>query len=596
MTQGQSFLDSVTSAALHTAWESIAGPPELLELVRLVGDPRGLLPGPLPALAAMTAAVCASTLAAAALDAARTGRPARPVTVDRRAVAWAARSERFARVLGERNDANLFDPLSTFFRTADGWVRLHANYPWHRERLLRVLACDDSAAEVAAAVRGWTGERLEDALAAAGAIGYAVRGPAAWRAHPQGAAVAELPLVRTTSAGMPGRDMPAGRAMDGIRVLDLTRVIAGPVATRTLAAWGARVLRVDSPNLPEPATITRDTLSGKRSAPLDLALDDDQHRLEELLAAADLVVIGYRPGALDRFGVAPEALLDRHPHLCVITMSAWGGVGPWARRRGFDSVVQCPTGIAAETGTPERPGALPAQVLDHATGYLGAAAAMLALAGVVRGEPSRAWHLSLAQTARWLTALPRERAGPESAGPAEAPDLVVLHGGDRPIEVVPPPGQVDGLTPRWIRTTSFGADSPDFGSMQPVDLVVDVANVMGSRPDGWWRDRKGAADRLIAALDAVRGAEITDGTGDFVRIARVLAVVEGAARAAAESRNVEVVRADRDGDSAVVQVAERLAARGRPALVVTADRGLKVRLPDPVRVTGPSWLNRLLDR
>ena len=170
---------------------------------------------------------------------------------------------------------------------------------------------------------------------------------------------------------------------------------------------------------------------------------------------------GYRPGALDRYGLAPDALVERHPHLSVVTLSAWGTTGPWAARRGFDSLVQCPTGIALAEGAAGNPGALQAQALDHATGYLAAAAAMLALAGIQRGEPPQSVRLSLAQTARWLMAAGiHERSAPRESSPEE--HMVTLPGASRPVHVIAPPGRVGDLLPRWISTTDLGADSPVF--------------------------------------------------------------------------------------------------------------------------------------
>jgi crotonobetainyl-CoA:carnitine CoA-transferase CaiB-like acyl-CoA transferase len=449
----------IAAALLDEAWAALGGPAARPALA-LTGQRPGLLPSSLAALPAMIAAVSASTLAAAVLDAARSGRPAAAVTVDARHVAVAARSERHARREGDE-PRGLLGGLSSFFGTADGSVRLHANYPWHRARLLAVLGCDERPAAVAAAVRGWKGAELEDALAAAGAIGYAVRTVQEWAAHPQGRAVAGLPVAGRT----PGRPTPRrageGRAAGGLRVLDLTRVIAGPVATRTLAAWGADVLRLDSPGLPELPAQAVDTLSGKRSAALDLATPGGRARLEELLARADVLVQGYRPGALARFGLAAPALAERHPHLAVVTLSAWGPAGPWSGRRGFDSVVQGPTGIAAAEGAGGAPGVLPAQVLDHATGYLGAAAALLALAARERGEPVPAVQLSLAQTARWLLGggtQPREAP----ADPDPAPYLVTLSGAAVPTRVVAPPGSLADLRPEWHSTTDLGGDEPSF--------------------------------------------------------------------------------------------------------------------------------------
>jgi crotonobetainyl-CoA:carnitine CoA-transferase CaiB-like acyl-CoA transferase len=249
-------------------------------------------------------------------------------------------------------------------------------------------------------------------------------------------------------------------------VLDLTRVIAGPVATRMLAAWGAQVLRLDSPRLPELPASAVDTLPGKASAFLDLAEPAGGARLEELLAQAHVVVLGYRPGALARFGLDAGSLAVRHPHLTVATVSAWGPTGPWAARRGFDSLVQCATGIADAEGSAGTPGVLPAQVLDHATGYLTAAAVLLALAGTVRGEPARAAGLSLASTAHWLTgapSLPSAGAAPSSPRPAPAAGhLVSLPGAAADVEVVAPPGRTEDLVPGWRRTTELGADPPAF--------------------------------------------------------------------------------------------------------------------------------------
>jgi CoA-transferase family III len=451
----------MTSALLGDAWGALGGELDLLGAVTVSGDRAGLLPAALPALPAMLAAVAASTLAASVLDAARNARTPAPVTIDAEHVALAARSERYARDESSRGDADLMAPLSRFWRTADGWLRLHANYPWHRERALGVLECQQTPPAVEQAILGWRSEELEDALAAAGALGYAVRSPREWQVHPQGRAVAALPLLESISGQGVGRSIAAGRGAHGRRVLDLTRVIAGPVATRTLAAWGAEVLRLDSPDLPEIPVQALDMLSGKRSALLDFSERAGRAALEELLAEADVVVQGYRPGALARYGLAPEALAERHPHLSLVTLSAWGAEGPWAARRGFDSLVQCPTGITAVEGSDERPGALPAQILDHATGYLAAAAALLALAGLERGEPPRSIRLSLAQTARWLTAAGTSEREAERATHPE-PLLVRLSGAGRSVAVIAPPGRAGDLLPSWSATTEFGADAPRF--------------------------------------------------------------------------------------------------------------------------------------
>lgn len=449
-------------ALLGGAWAALGGEAALLDLVDMTGDGERLLPSTLPALPTMVAAVAASTLAAAVLDGARLARPPERVEVDAEHVAVAACSERFAHEEGSAGTA-LFAPLSRFWRTADGWLRLHANYAWHRERALTVLGCENRPEAVERAIRTWHGEELEDALAAAGAVGYMVRGRAEWEAHPQGRACAALPLLTSVavSGARPGRRAGVGRAAVGLRVLDLTRVIAGPVATRTLAGWGADVLRLDSPRLPEIPTQALDTLMGKRSALLDISQPSGRGRVEDLLAEADVLVQGYRPGALARYGLSHDELAERHPHLSVVTLSAWGPSGPWAARRGFDSMVQCPTGIALAEGTDGEPGALPAQILDHATGYLAAAAAMLALARVERGDPPRSMRLSLAQTAHWLMS-GGTRSRPASRDLHPDDHWIRLLGAGRPVSVIGPPGLVGDLLPSWTATTVLGADPPSF--------------------------------------------------------------------------------------------------------------------------------------
>lgn len=451
---------------VRTAWSAVGGTEGLLELVTVHGQRPGLLSSRLPAQSAMTAAVAASTLAASVLDAARGGRPPAPVSIDAAHVALAARSERHARADDEA-PADMFAALSRFWRTSDGWLRLHANYAWHRQRALDVLGLPGGTERpeaVADAVAGWRGEELEDALAAVGGVGYAVRTARQWEQHEQSRAMASAPVVSLVPGRGPGRRLGTGRAAAGARVLDLTRVIAGPVATKTLAAWGADVLRLDSPQLPEIPSQALDTLPGKRSAELDLARPGGRRRLEELLGVADVVVQGYRPGALARYGLDAGDLAQRHPHLSVVSLSAWGATGPWSQRRGFDSMVQCPTGIADLEGDGERPGALPAQVLDHATGYLAAASALLCMAQVETGGPPRTSRLSLQQTAAWLTGSGCDTPEEVEVPVDPEPHLVTLLGGATAVRLIGPPGQAGDLLPSWATTTSIGRDQAAFST------------------------------------------------------------------------------------------------------------------------------------
>ncbi|MEU6389922.1 CoA transferase [Streptomyces sp. NPDC046939] len=381
-----------------TAWEALGGDPALLSHISYHARV-GALPARLPVLELARACVGACALAGAEWAATRAGRPVPEVQVDDGALATAFVSERHLRVDGRA--ATTFAPLSRFWRAQDGWLRTHANYPHHRARLCAALGvgADATVEEVAELLAGRSAAEVEETVYAAGGLAVALRTPGQWAAHPQGAAVAERPLVerdRLDDAAPPARS--AARP----RVLDLTRVIAGPVATRTLALLGADVLRVDPPQLPEAPDAHADTGFGKRSARLDLTTGADRRTFEELLDGADVVITGYRPGALDRFGLSPEALVARRPGLVVASLSAWGAYGPWAGRRGFDSLVQVATGVAAVEGVPEQPGALPAQALDHGTGYLLAAGVLRALTDQAREGGSRVLRCALARTAHWL--------------------------------------------------------------------------------------------------------------------------------------------------------------------------------------------------
>ena len=425
---------------LASTWAALGGDPAApaaLEL-RRAGP---VLASPLAVEELLTAAAGSALLAAAELAERRTGRrPAVALDVDGLAVA--AASERHLRLNGQV-PGEAFAPLSAFLAAADGWIRTHANYPWHHAALLRALGTPDDAAAVRAAVRERPAVAVERAVAEAGGAAAAVRAPGAWTTAAPLVAVEDGPATdRRLPERTPG-DLPAA----GARVLDLTRVIAGPVGTRMLAALGAAVTRVDDPRRPELPLVDHDGGVGKRRLALDLRTPAGRDGLERELATADAVVLGARPGALDRHGLAPDALAARHPHAVVVTLTAWGGPGPSGALRGFDSLVQAATGIAeaVRPATPDAPpGALPVQALDHATGYLVAAATLRALA--VRERTGRAGRaqLALAATAAHLLAAGRREPEP-ACEPDPAPHLVRL--GD--LVVAAPPGSVDGQQLRW---------------------------------------------------------------------------------------------------------------------------------------------------
>jgi len=450
----------------ETIWPGLGGEPALLESLA-VDECDAWLGGPLAVDELAVASVAAALLGAVELAEARgAGRPAIRLSAEH--VALSFRSERHLLVSGSPAHAG-FAPLSRFVRCANGgWARTHANYPHHAAALGRALGVsvgDEHRAPVALerAARSLTAVELEDAVVAAGGCAAALRTRSEWGSHPAGRAVAGTPLVGVDRelAHAAGRDLgplsDAARPCQGVRVLDLTRVIAGPVAGRTLAALGAEVLRLDPPRLPEIPEQHLETGAGKRSALLDL---DDGERREALLEGADVVLLGYRPGALARFELDAPSLAERHPHLVQVSLSAWGLDGPWADRRGFDSLVQVASGIAATCGTADgTPGVLPAQALDHATGHLTAAAALRALAARARGQPFAPAHLALARTARELLEAPPPASVETAATGAAGPDGHRVTFGE--VSLIAPPGTLAGKPLGWEHgPRPFGVDRP----------------------------------------------------------------------------------------------------------------------------------------
>ncbi len=426
----------------------------------------GVLPSALDTSGLALGAVAATASAAAGLAEARGG--ARPVgRVDGRAVRAAFRSDQLFRLDGRPVEG--FAPLSGFWPASDGWVRTHANYPHHRARLLAALDLPDSAGadDLGRALAGGAAAEAEGRVLAAGGLCVAVRSAAGWRAHPQAAAVDTLPVVGWHRlAEAPRRRLAVAPVApllpaSGLKVLDCTRVIAGPVATRSLALLGADVLRVDPPGLPEIGWQHLDTGMGKRSTLLDLGEPADRRRFEALLDEADVLVAGYRPEALAQLGLDPAGLAERRPGLVVATVTAWGPAGPWGGQRGFDSIVQAATGIAlAESTDGVTPGRLPAQALDHATGYLLAAAVLRAVTLQLRDGGSFHVEVHLARIAHWLLAQPAGRRG-ELAGSdgalreRETPSGVLRYPGPA-FRVGASPEDWEVVGGRW------GADPPAF--------------------------------------------------------------------------------------------------------------------------------------
>jgi crotonobetainyl-CoA:carnitine CoA-transferase CaiB-like acyl-CoA transferase len=404
----------------------------------LAGDapalPGGFLVGP-----AAAACVATTTLAAADLLRAR-GTEAGPRSVDARAAALAFGTERWLRVNGEP-PGEVWAELSGAYPAVDGWVRLHCNYPHHARAVCRALSVPATRDAVAEAVSLRPALEIEEGVLAAGGVAVALRTNADWRAHPAGRAVRATPLVAVDRLcdAPPRPRPPADQALSGVRVLDLTHVIAGPVCGRTLAAHGADVLHVGAAHLPTVGPLVIDTGFGKRTAHLDLRTPTGRDVLRGLVADADVLVQSFRPGTLARRGFGFAELAALRPGIVVVELSAYGHVGPWRSRRGFDSVVQLATGIASDGATAaDRPVALPLQALDHGTGWLAAAAVLTALRRQAAEGGSWRARLSLARTAAWLDDLGRQSPGePLAPDPADLAETDSPFGG---LRYLPVPG------------------------------------------------------------------------------------------------------------------------------------------------------------
>jgi len=451
-----------SAAMLAEIWRALGGDSRLIDNLNFAGE------GDLPSIFAVSdlaaASIGAAALAAAELIGSRyRGVPA--VTVDRRLASmwfgWSIRPQGWKL-------PPVWDALAGDYRTADGWIRLHTNNPHHRAAALTALDVAPERDAVAAAVARWRGDDLESAIVAKRGCAAAMRTAEQWRAHPQGRAVAAEPLVghETNEAGSPPAwPISRSRPLEGVRVLDMTRVLAGPVATRFLAGLGAEVLRIDPPDWEEPAIAPEVTL-GKRCARLDLKSGAGRETLEALLADADILVHGYRPGALAGLGFDSERIRRSRPGLIEVTLDAYGWTGPWATRRGFDSLVQMSSGIAdagMRLAGADHPVSLPVQALDHATGYLMAAAALRGLTRRIVGGTATVSRVSLARTAALLTAYPHRGEdsaplAPETHDDLAPDDEVTPWGRARRLR---PPIEIDGAPLRWtIPASALGSSPP----------------------------------------------------------------------------------------------------------------------------------------
>ena len=450
---------TLATHVLGAIWRDAGLPEASLHHVALTGtDP--VLPSAHRVGTAAQASLAAAALAAAELGALRNG-----VRQQIRADMHRCALESCGHFRIDARAPSLWDPLAGLYRCgphASGWVRLHTNFAHHRDGVLTLLGLPTGTgttrAQVAQALTQWQPLAFEQAATEAGLVVAALRSPAQWAAHPQSSAVATQPLVAIERIGeaapLPWTALASSqRPLHGVRVLELTRILAGPVAGRTLAAYGADVLLVNAAHLPNIEALI-DTSRGKLSAWADLRDQAGREKLREAVRGAHVFLQSYRPGALESRGFGPRELARIRPGVVYASLSAYGPSGPWARRRGFDSLVQATTGLNVAEGQAcgsSEPRALPMQILDMASGFLLAFGMQVALWRQQREGGS--WHvqISLARTAQWLRALG-----------------TVEHGFDAP------PPDFSG----WLESSASG-----YGELQAMAHSAEFSHT----PAGWTR-------------------------------------------------------------------------------------------------------------
>jgi crotonobetainyl-CoA:carnitine CoA-transferase CaiB-like acyl-CoA transferase len=357
----------------------------------------------------------------------RTGRRQR-IRLDVRRAAASLCASHYIYLNGQQVHRPEFPELaySNLYQCRDGrWIQLHGGFPHLGEGTSKVIGSEHNRASIAAAVARWDSQPLEDALAEARMCGVIARSGEEWRATEQGRALLPLPPVEVVKIADsdPVPLQPGPRPLSGIKALDLTRILAGPVSGRTLAEQGAEVMHVTAEKLPTTLLNILTTNPGKLSTYLDLDRREDADRLLGLLAEADLFTQGFRAGSLERRGFGVAELARRKPGLIYVSVNCYGPVGPWVGRPGWEQLGQTATGLAVGQGGAEHPALMPAQACDYHTGYFAALGALIALGRRAREGGSYHVRASLCQTGMFLERLGRRCDPAEAVGLGDLADL-----------------------------------------------------------------------------------------------------------------------------------------------------------------------------
>lgn len=448
-----------TAQILKDLWQTLQMPDDGWPQLTLAGR-HPAIPSSFDVTAAAQCSIAAAALAACEVGYVR-GLPRQPVSVD----SDAAIAETSGLFSIDGVVPATWAALSGLYQCRTGWVRLHANFDHHRDAILTALDLPGGKhtekSQLAQRLLEHDSIDVETRVIECGGAAAAVRNSKDWQQHPQALAIASLPLIEIEKIGDASpRKLPAASApqvpLSGIRALDLTRILAGPVAGRTLAAYGADVMLVNSPTLPNIEAIA-DTSRGKLSALIDLQLAQDRATLDQLLADSHLFIQGYRPGSLAAHGLAADELGARFPGIVCVSLSAYGRLGPWCQRRGFDSLVQTAAGFnldeAAAAGA-ALPTAMPVQILDYASGFLMACGASVAL--YRQQTEGGSWHVqvSLARTAQWLRSLGQQPDWLACEGLSAQDALQGYESGYGLLEAIPHAARLSGHLTQWRRPSS----------------------------------------------------------------------------------------------------------------------------------------------
>ncbi|KAL0930057.1 caib baif family enzyme [Colletotrichum truncatum] len=463
-------------------WKALELPTEALSSIQLENDGAPTLPSSYKIGILAQSSIALSALAAAQIHALRNGTAVPRVNVPLEHATVEFKSERLY-VLDGKPTPSPWGPIGGLHKTSDGYVRVHDSFPNHANGILELVGLPrgSSRQQLSEKISDWASIDLETAATVEGKLAtYALRTYGQWDALPQSKAISNLPIgiSQLSSSGPNGlpTKMASGnsKSLQGLRVVEMSRVIAAPLAGKTLAAHGADVIWVTSPNLPDLPTMDRDFGRGKRTVQLDIHNPSDKARLVELIKTADVFIQGFRPGSLAGYGLSPEEVIKINPSIIIANMSAFGPCGPWSGRRGYDSLVQTCSGMniseAEHAGKGEAARPTPCQALDHAGGYWLATGVIAAL--YKRTVQGGSWRVdvSLAGVMKYLRSL-GQYAGETGfdSKDYEAPDDVpkeyyeTKETGFGPMKAIKHSACIEGVEISWdIMPKPLGSDTPDW--------------------------------------------------------------------------------------------------------------------------------------